>query len=47
MYERHTIATGGLSFAEVKRGALNNPAAQTADDAPEFSACLRIGRPGF
>ena len=47
MFERRTIATGGLPFAELKKRALINPAAQAADDAPDFSRRIREGRPGF
>jgi hypothetical protein len=45
MYERHTIATAGLPFAELKRRALINPAARAAGDAPDFSARIRDARP--
>ena len=47
MYERHTLTTGGLSFAELKKRALANPAAQAADQSPDFSRLIRTGRPGF
>ena len=47
MYERHTIATAGLSFAELKQRALINPAARAADDARDFSRQIREDRPGF
>ena len=47
MYERHMIVTDGLPFAELKRRALINPAARAANDAPDFSARIRAGRPGF
>ena len=47
MYERHTIATAGLPFAELKKRALINPAAQAANDSPDFSARIREGRPGM
>lgn len=47
MYERHTIATAGLPFAELKRLALINPAARAANAAPDFSARIREGRPGM
>lgn len=47
MYERHTIATAGLPFAELKPRALLNPAAQAANEAPDFSKLIRINRPGF
>ena len=47
MYEHRTIATGGLPFAELKKSARINPAAQAANDAPDFSRLIREGRPGF
>ena len=47
MFERHMIATAGLPFPELKKRALINPAAQAADDAPDFSARIREDRPGF
>ena len=47
MFERHTIATDGLPFAELKQRALINPAAQAANDAPDFSRRIRKDRPGF
>lgn len=47
MFERHTIATGGLPFEELKKRALINSAAQAANDAPDFSQRIREGRPGF
>lgn len=47
MYERHTIATAGLPFAELKQRALIDTAAQAANDAPDFSRRIREGRPGM
>ncbi len=47
MYARRSIATAGLPFAELKARALINPAAQAADQAPDFSTRIREGRPGF
>ena len=47
MFERHTIATDGLPFAELKQRALINPAALAANDAPDFSRRIRKDRPGF
>jgi hypothetical protein len=47
MYERHTIDAAGLPFPELKQRALINPAAQAANDAPEFSSLIRARRPGF
>jgi len=46
-YEKGLIATGGLPFKELKRRAWINPAAQAADNDPDFSADIRKGRPGF
>jgi hypothetical protein len=47
MYERRTIATGGLPFAELKQRALINPAAQAANYLSDFSRRIREDRPGF
>ncbi|MCX6875654.1 MAG: DUF4105 domain-containing protein [Verrucomicrobia bacterium] len=47
MHERRAIATAGLSFAELKRRALINPAARAANNAPDFSARIREARPGM
>ncbi len=47
LFERGAIATHGLSFAELKRGALINPAAQAADQSPDFSRLIRADRPGL
>ena len=47
MYERKTIRTDGQPFAELKRRALINSAAQAANDSPDFSARIREGRPGM
>jgi hypothetical protein len=38
MFERHTIATAGLRFVELKQRALIDSAAQAANDAHDFSA---------
>ncbi len=46
MYERGNLA-GDLSYAELKAKAFINPAAQAADQDPDFSQRLRAGRPGF
>ena len=46
LYERGAFA-GGLPFAELKRRALINDAAQAANAAPDFSQRIRVGRPGF
>jgi hypothetical protein len=47
LFERQTIAGGGLSFEDLKKRALINPAAQAAGDSPNFSGQIRKGRPGF
>jgi hypothetical protein len=47
MYERHTIATAGLPFAELKRRALINPAARASNNAQDFSVRIRVARPGM
>jgi hypothetical protein len=46
LYERDALA-GGLPFAELRRGALINIAAQAADAAPDFSQRIRENRAGF
>ena len=47
MYERHAIETAGLHFAELKKRSLIDPAAEAANDDPDFSARIREGRPGM
>jgi hypothetical protein len=47
VYERHLIATGGLSFAELKQRSHINPQARAADKDPAFSTLIREGVPGF
>jgi hypothetical protein len=47
MLHEHGDLAGNLPFAELKRRALINPAAQAADKAPDFSDRIRAGRPGF
>ncbi len=46
MYEHGQLAAD-LPLAELKQRAYINPAAQAANDAPDFSARIRAGRPGF
>jgi uncharacterized protein DUF4105 len=46
MYERHLIATAGLSFTELKRRSLINERARAADRDPLFSTRVREGLPG-
>ncbi len=45
LYERHDIATGGLSFAELKHRSLINQRARSADQNPDFSHLIREGLP--
>lgn len=47
MFERHTIVTAGLPFAELKARSLTNPPARAADASPNFSELIRVGLPGF
>jgi len=45
LYERHAIATGGLSFTELKQRSLINQRARAADQDPDFSHLIREGLP--
>ncbi len=45
-YERGRLA-GDLPFDELKRKAHINEAAKAADQSPDFSRLIRVGRPGF
>jgi hypothetical protein len=47
MFERHTIATAGLSFPELKARSLVNNRARAADALSNFSESIRVGLPGF
>jgi hypothetical protein len=47
MFERGTIQTGGLPFAELKSRSLIDERAREADGAPDFSTRIRQGLPGF
>jgi Domain of unknown function (DUF4105) len=47
MFERHTIVTAGLPFAELKARSLINPRARAADALPNFSELIRAGLPEF
>lgn len=47
MFERGTIASGGLPFQELKKRALIGVAPKSMDSAFDFSKEIRIGRPGF
>jgi hypothetical protein len=45
LYERHLIATGGLSFAELKERSHINKRANAADQNPDFSRLIREDLP--
>jgi Domain of unknown function (DUF4105) len=45
LYQDHAIATGGLSFAELKHRSLINERARAADQEPDFSKIIREGLP--
>jgi hypothetical protein len=47
LYERHLIATGGLSFAELKQRSQINERARAANQDPDFSRRIREGLLGF
>jgi Domain of unknown function (DUF4105) len=47
LFERGALATGGLDFPHLKKQAIINPAAQAANNAPNFSRRIREGRAGF
>lgn len=47
MFERGSLATGGLPFAELRARALINVAAKASDARPDFSRLIRTGLPGF
>ena len=47
MRAREPLVVAGLPFAELKRRALINPAAKAANNALDFSARIREGRPGM
>jgi Domain of unknown function (DUF4105) len=47
LYEHHLIATGGLSFAELKKRSWINDRARAADQDPDFWRRIRAGVPGF
>ena len=47
LYEKGGFATDNLAFPELKKRALINPAAQAADQSPDFSRLIREDRPGF
>ena len=47
MYNRGRLVTGGLTFPQLKEQALINSAAHAADDSPNFSKLIRVGRVGY
>jgi hypothetical protein len=47
MYEHGRLVTGGLSLPALKAQAHINAAALAADDSPEWSKLIRVGRVGF
>ena len=47
IYERGSIVTEGLPFAELREKALINTAAEAAHDDPEFTKRIREGLIGF
>jgi hypothetical protein len=47
LYDRGRLVTGGLSFKDLKSRAHINADARAADNSPEFSALIRVGRADF
>lgn len=47
LYERKMIATGGLSFSDLKQKSHIDERARAADQDPDFSHRIRDGLPGF
>jgi hypothetical protein len=45
LYQHHVIATGGMSFSELKQRSLINERARAADKDPDFSRLIRKGLP--
>jgi hypothetical protein len=45
LYERQAIATGGLSFTDLKQRSLIDERARAADQDPDFSRLIRQGLP--
>jgi len=45
LYQDHAIATGGLSFTELRQRSLINERARAADQDPNFSIIIREGLP--
>jgi hypothetical protein len=47
LYDRGRLVTGGLPFSELKQREHINDAGRAADDSPDWSALIRVGRVGF
>ncbi len=47
LYNRGRLVTGGLPFPELKKREHINAAGQAADNSPDWSALIRVGRVGF
>jgi Domain of unknown function (DUF4105) len=47
LYDRGRLVTGSLPFSELKQREHINAAAQAANQSPDFSALIRVGRIGF
>jgi hypothetical protein len=47
LYDRGRLVTDGLSFKDLKSRAHINADAKAADNSPDFSALIRVDRPGF
>ena len=47
LYEHDRLVTGGLSLPALKAQAHINDAAKAADDSPQWSELIRVGRVGF
>ena len=47
LYDRGRLVTGGVTFSELKQHEHINTAAQAANQSPDFSALIRVGRIGF
>ena len=45
LYQDHALATGGLSFTELKQRSLINERARAADQDPNFSRVIWEGLP--
>jgi hypothetical protein len=45
LYQRHAVATGGLSFTDLKQRSLINERARAADQDPDLSRIMREGLP--